>query len=299
MQSIEHLPTAKSAAIYVAVRRVGCKLCFLIRPVHGNAVNLRFIIIVEAVAYPKQTRINSLPGSPASPHDPGIYIRYHRAGRRDIAQTGFFYAGPPAISSIIAALFRNHQRRSAARPEGIVKAGAYGFEIHHLTALRHLPVIMPLKSSVAAEHVVMPGTADTVPCGIVPGDIHLVILPVQHDHVPRMCHRCAGNHIAFNPLLVQKVFISQGIAVAHCGAIGKNTVSRMGLIRNLIGTQIQILLVVLTVDRQIVVQGYDLFQITHTRAHGCQRRIRTAPPFGIVKPFFIFNHYHRYHGLHG
>ena len=114
---------------------------------------------------------------------------------------------------------------------------------------------------IAQKKIIMPHTPDTIPNGVIPGDVHMIPVSVNGNHAPGMAHAVAGHQFTGNIQFLQNIRIGMGIPVADCQFAHQRPVSRMGIAWNC--AVLQPFLVIFTVQNQIIVNCKGFFHIAH------------------------------------
>ena len=126
---------------------------------------------------------------------------------------------------------------------------------------------------------------NAVPDWVVPGDVYMVPFPINRNHAPRMVHAVAGDKLTGDAqLIVQKISICMGIAVADCKAAYQRAICGMG-----IGWELAVLpafLVISAVQNKIVMEHQRLFCIRHGGIHPFQCLLCRCFQF-LLLPLYI------------
>ncbi len=140
--------------------------------------------------------------------------------------------------------------------------------------------------AVAEQEITVPHPADTVPCRVVPGRVHMIPVAINLNHIPGMVHRIAADYLTGNPQLVpHDITKCIRIAIAHGSFIYQGAIQGVGDVRHRI-VQI-ILIIVLAILHQVVVHHKRLLVAVQRSIHLRRRFVRSRLHF-LPHPCDIF-----------
>ena len=174
------------------------------------------------------------------------------------------------IVHVYAGMADERDRRAYGLPEGAVVAGRrHDILIHVDAAVCPVRAVMAFRQFFPADQEIVMGTVGLIISAdrVVPGTVHIVVLPPDRDQIPGMADGLAGDHRSVQAALSAQIGKGQRITLADRAPDDQRVVGVIPLVRQ----------VILAMGNQIVMQKQQLFHIIPAAIHHPQDLLYGAP----------------------